>query len=48
MVAQVGDFGLARFLHEESSGILEQSTSWAAMRGTIGYAAPGLFLISVV
>jgi len=40
MVAQVGDFGLARFLHEESSGILEQSTSWAAMRGTIGYAAP--------
>ena len=48
MVAQVGDFGLARFLHEDSSDILEQSTSWAAMRGTIGYAAPGLFLISVV
>ncbi|XP_022681986.1 receptor kinase-like protein Xa21 [Setaria italica] len=40
MVAQVGDFGLARFLHEDSSDILEQSTGWAAMRGTIGYAAP--------
>jgi hypothetical protein len=48
MVAQVGDFGLARFLHDESSGILEQSTSWAALRGTIVYAAPGLFLISIV
>jgi serine/threonine protein kinase len=44
MVAQVGDFGLARFLHEDSSDILEQSTSWAAMRGTIGYTAPGLLL----
>lgn len=38
MVAQVGDFGLARFLHDNSSGSLEQSTNWAAMRGTIGYA----------
>jgi len=45
MVAQVGDFGLARFVLEESSGTLEQSTSWAALRGTIGYAAPGLFFI---
>jgi serine/threonine protein kinase len=48
MVAQVGDFGLARFLHEDSSDILEQSTSWAAMRGTIGYAAPGLLLIFIL
>jgi len=44
MVAQVGDFGLARFLHEDPSDILEQSTNWAAMRGTIGYTAPGLLL----
>uniref|UniRef100_A0ACD5VKE7 Uncharacterized protein n=1 Tax=Avena sativa TaxID=4498 RepID=A0ACD5VKE7_AVESA len=36
MVAHVGDFGLARFLHRDS----EKSTSWASMRGTIGYAAP--------
>ncbi|KAJ1295507.1 hypothetical protein BS78_01G229400 [Paspalum vaginatum] len=40
MVAQVCDFGLARFLHEDSGDILEQSTSWAAIRGTIGYIAP--------
>ncbi|KAE8801912.1 putative receptor-like protein kinase [Hordeum vulgare] len=37
MVAHVGDFGLARFVHQE----LENSSSgWASMRGTIGYAAP--------
>ncbi|KAF7104243.1 hypothetical protein CFC21_105151 [Triticum aestivum] len=36
MVAHVGDFGLARFLHQDS----EKSTGWASMRGTIGYAAP--------
>uniref|UniRef100_A0A453SFC5 Protein kinase domain-containing protein n=1 Tax=Aegilops tauschii subsp. strangulata TaxID=200361 RepID=A0A453SFC5_AEGTS len=36
MIAHVGDFGLARFLHQDS----EKSTSWGSMRGTIGYAAP--------
>ncbi|KAJ1278517.1 hypothetical protein BS78_04G085600 [Paspalum vaginatum] len=36
MVARVGDFGLARFLHENS----EKSSGWASMRGSIGYAAP--------
>jgi len=36
MVAQVSDFSLARFLHQD----LQQSGSWASMRGTIGYAAP--------
>uniref|UniRef100_A0A0D9YPA1 Receptor kinase-like protein Xa21 n=1 Tax=Oryza glumipatula TaxID=40148 RepID=A0A0D9YPA1_9ORYZ len=36
MVAHVGDFGLARFLHQDS----EKSSGWASMRGTIGYAAP--------
>ena len=39
MVAHVGDFGLARFLHEDS----EKSSGWASMRGSIGYAAPGTF-----
>ncbi|XP_052142012.1 receptor kinase-like protein Xa21 [Oryza glaberrima] len=36
MVAHVGDFGLARFLHQDP----EQSSGWASMRGTTGYAAP--------
>uniref|UniRef100_A0A0D9YPA3 Receptor kinase-like protein Xa21 n=1 Tax=Oryza glumipatula TaxID=40148 RepID=A0A0D9YPA3_9ORYZ len=36
MVAHVSDFGLARFLHQES----EKSSGWASMRGTVGYAAP--------
>ncbi|XP_048539888.1 receptor kinase-like protein Xa21 [Triticum urartu] len=43
MIAYVGDFGLARFLHQDS----EKSTSWASMRGTIGYAAPGELLAFV-
>ncbi|KAK3156349.1 hypothetical protein QOZ80_2AG0106110 [Eleusine coracana subsp. coracana] len=36
MVAHVGDFGLARFLHQ----VTDKSSGWAAMRGSIGYAAP--------
>ncbi|KAG2630646.1 hypothetical protein PVAP13_3KG540100 [Panicum virgatum] len=36
MVAHVGDFGLARFLHQDTN----QSSGWASMRGSIGYAAP--------
>ena len=38
MVAHVGDFELARFLHQET----DKSSGWAAMRGSIGYAAPGV------
>ncbi|KAM0902800.1 hypothetical protein ACQ4PT_019072 [Festuca glaucescens] len=40
MVAHVGDFGLARFLHEEHSDKLDNSISRNAIRGTIGYVAP--------
>ncbi|CAO2149363.1 unnamed protein product [Urochloa humidicola] len=40
MVAHVGDFGLARFLHQEHIDKLERSTGWSAVRGTIGYVAP--------
>jgi serine/threonine protein kinase len=39
MVARVGDFGLARFLHQD----IGTSSGWASMRGSIGYAAPGTF-----
>ncbi|TKW40966.2 hypothetical protein SEVIR_1G285100v4 [Setaria viridis] len=40
MVAHVGDFGLARFLHRDT----EKSSGWASMRGSIGYAAPVLLV----
>jgi serine/threonine protein kinase len=38
MVARVGDFGLSRFLHQDK----DESSGWASMRGSIGYAAPGI------
>ncbi|KAM3317140.1 hypothetical protein ACQJBY_035015 [Aegilops geniculata] len=40
MVAHVGDFGLARFLHQDDTSLLEISSGWATRRGTTGYAAP--------
>jgi len=40
MVAHVGDFGLARFLHQDK----DKSSGWASMRGSIGYVAPGMLL----
>ncbi|KAL6654133.1 hypothetical protein ACP70R_007598 [Stipagrostis hirtigluma subsp. patula] len=40
MVAHVGDFGLARFYHQDSNDNSEKSSAWARMRGTTGYAAP--------
>ncbi|XP_071679626.1 receptor kinase-like protein Xa21 [Lolium perenne] len=39
-VAHVGDFGLARFLHQDDTSLPEISSGWATRRGTIGYAAP--------
>uniref|UniRef100_A0A0E0CHV5 Protein kinase domain-containing protein n=1 Tax=Oryza meridionalis TaxID=40149 RepID=A0A0E0CHV5_9ORYZ len=33
MVAHVGDFGLARVLHQDHSDMLEKSSGWATMRG---------------
>lgn len=41
MVAQLGDFGLARFINPEDSNSSQVSSDWAAFRGTLGYAAPG-------
>ncbi|TVU32317.1 hypothetical protein EJB05_24042, partial [Eragrostis curvula] len=40
MVAHVGDFGLARFVHQDQTRLLDISSGWATKRGTIGYAAP--------
>jgi len=43
MVAHVGDFGLASFLHQDAN----KSSGWASMRGTIGYVAPGVLLFAI-
>lgn len=45
-VAHLGDFGLARFLHEDDTSLPVISSGWATRRGTVGYAAPGLPLIT--
>uniref|UniRef100_A0A0E0LCZ1 Receptor kinase-like protein Xa21 n=1 Tax=Oryza punctata TaxID=4537 RepID=A0A0E0LCZ1_ORYPU len=39
-VAHLGDFGLARFLHEDDTSLPVISSGWATRRGTVGYAAP--------
>lgn len=44
MMAHVGDFGLARFTNQGDNNASQVSSSWAAFRGTIGYAAPGAHL----
>ncbi|GJM95113.1 hypothetical protein PR202_ga11817 [Eleusine coracana subsp. coracana] len=40
MVAHVGDFGLSRFVQGENNSSLQQSSSTAGIRGTIGYIPP--------
>ncbi|TVU02251.1 hypothetical protein EJB05_52245, partial [Eragrostis curvula] len=40
MVAHVGDFGLARFVHLDQTSLSDISSGWVTRRGTIGYAAP--------
>jgi serine/threonine protein kinase len=41
LVAHIGDFGLAKFLHESSIEQQIYSRSSTGIRGTIGYVAPG-------
>ena len=48
MVAHVGDYGPARFYHEDSNASSEKSSAWAKMRGTTGYAALGEFATTLV
>ncbi|KAG2657064.1 hypothetical protein PVAP13_1KG116300 [Panicum virgatum] len=48
LVAHIGDFGLARFYHQDSMDSPEVSSAWARMRGTTGYAAPGAFSITLL
>ncbi|RRT80686.1 hypothetical protein B296_00023292 [Ensete ventricosum] len=45
MVAHVGDFGLARFLSRTVSRSFQRSTNSVTLKGSIGYAAPGVILI---
>ncbi|KAM4072379.1 hypothetical protein ACB094_11G134400 [Castanea mollissima] len=40
MIGHVGDFGLARFLHEEPTDSSTNQSSSIGLRGTIGYAPP--------
>ena len=41
MVAQVGDFGLARLLSETTTMTSQNKTSSSTLKGSIGYMAPG-------
>ncbi|KAF8694052.1 hypothetical protein HU200_038504 [Digitaria exilis] len=47
MVALVGDFGIARILPNSTSEQLIDSKSTIAIRGTIGYVAPVIFVFTV-
>jgi serine/threonine protein kinase len=42
MVAHVGDFGLARLKFDSSASSFVASNSSMAIKGTIGYVAPGI------
>ncbi|KAM4081919.1 hypothetical protein ACJW30_11G129900 [Castanea mollissima] len=45
MIGHVGDFGLARFLHEEPTDSSTNQSSSIGLRGTIGYAPPDPILL---
>lgn len=47
MVACLSDFGLAKFLHNNFIS-LNNSSSTAGLRGSIGYIAPGKDFISII
>ncbi|XP_065625273.1 probable LRR receptor-like serine/threonine-protein kinase At3g47570 [Quercus suber] len=45
MVGHVGDFGLAKFLHDATQDCSTNQSSSIGVRGTIGYTPPGIYLI---
>lgn len=48
MTGHVGDFGLARFLpHDSRPSFSSNQTSSIGLRGSVGYAAPGKFIIKI-
>ncbi|XP_068340122.1 putative receptor-like protein kinase At3g47110 isoform X1 [Pyrus communis] len=50
LTSHVSDFGLARFLSQETSNVLaiQSQTSSVGIRGTVGYAAPEYGMVSEV
>ena len=44
MVGHVGDFGLAKFLHDATQDCSTNQSSSIGIRGTIGYTPPGTYL----
>jgi hypothetical protein len=42
MTAHVGDFGLARFIEEAINPSHRNESSSVGLKGTVGYAAPGM------
>ena len=47
MTAYVGDFGLSRILAEDNNQISQDITSLVGIKGTIGYAAPGIYYSTI-
>jgi serine/threonine protein kinase len=41
MSARVGDFGISKILHDDTSKTLLNSVTFTGLRGSIGYVAPG-------
>ncbi|RZR75056.1 hypothetical protein BHM03_00048692 [Ensete ventricosum] len=48
MVAHVGDFGLARFLNKSPIEASQRSSTSMVFKGSIGYVAPGTFLLPLL
>ncbi|XP_065637134.1 probable LRR receptor-like serine/threonine-protein kinase At3g47570 [Quercus suber] len=44
LIGHVGDFGLARFLHDVSQDCFANQSSSIGVRGTVGYTPPGKFI----
>ncbi|CAN6556692.1 unnamed protein product [Malus baccata var. baccata] len=49
LIGHVSDFGLARFLSQVTSNVaaIQSQTSSVGIRGTVGYAAPGIYMLDI-